>query len=630
MAQSEYDPLKISHGILKEARAVGKLNLSNRAMIRIPDDVFTMYDSQKVAPDMSFDSEPAENWWDALPLTRLILADNEISSIDTRIDMYTTLTYLDIRNNNLSELPEVIGELIKLQFLSIAGNQLTSLPDCVFSLPINDLQVQRNKLGSLPDCIENLAPTLTSLDLSNNALSHLPDSTIALKNLAHLNVSDNRLTSLPEHFNDISKLKELDVARNRLTSLFVPSAATNGNTPIVFKVLTRIDATENQLTEIAPSSVAVHLPQLKDLLLGKNRLDKIDKVLFESMPHLMTLDLHENHLEGNLEGLGTLGELLRLDISCNLYRSLPIEIGYLNQLQSINIENNPLRRRPQGKSASDLVKWLGQQIDTLNINSQLEGQGDSDDARIPLGNLAIPASSLLPSRFDSFQINSGTLKLDRHEQYNKLEQASITDIDNATKELPFVAKILSLQHNSIMAPPLTLISALSATLTTIDLSHNQLTTIPFTGPSDKGLVLPNLKSLNIAHNRIIAFPESSASDTTYQLGHALPALNDLDLSYNALSQLPESPIRDVLGTKSLINVFLTKNNITTIVPKTFEGLKIVNLSDNEIRQIPFELGLIESIEGLELMGNRFRVPRYDILSKGTATVMEWLRGRIAN
>ena len=46
-------------------------------------------------------------------------------------------------------------------------------------------------------------------------------------------------------------------------------------------------------------------------------------------------------------------------------------------------------------------------------------------------------------------------------------------------------------------------------------------------------------------------------------------------------------------------------------------------------QVPPELGLIETIKTLKLEGNSFKVPRPNILAKGTAAVMAYLKDRVA-
>ena len=73
------------------------------------------------------------------------------------------------------------------------------------------------------------------------------------------------------------------------------------------------------------------------------------------------------------------------------------------------------------------------------------------------------------------------------------------------------------------------------------------------------------------------------------------------------------------------------NRITTI---DVEGLKnltklaILDVGNNNIGTVPPELGLLTNIRSLTLDGNAFRVPRPQILVKGTESIMSYLRDRI--
>jgi len=57
-------------------------------------------------------------------------------------------------------------------------------------------------------------------------------------------------------------------------------------------------------------------------------------------------------------------------------------------------------------------------------------------------------------------------------------------------------------------------------------------------------------------------------------------------------------------------------------------LAVLDLSNNNIAQVPPELGLLTQLKTLNLEGNAFRVPSYHVLSQGTDAVLRFLQNRI--
>ncbi|KAA8576860.1 hypothetical protein EYC84_006904 [Monilinia fructicola] len=67
------------------------------------------------------------------------------------------------------------------------------------------------------------------------------------------------------------------------------------------------------------------------------------------------------------------------------------------------------------------------------------------------------------------------------------------------------------------------------------------------------------------------------------------------------------------------------------MPEAVRGLRLLDCSSNEINSLNSRIGLLGGPDGLhtlDVSGNRFRVPKYTILEKGTEATLAWLRDRI--
>lgn len=148
----------------------------------------------------------------------------------------------------------------------------------------------------------------------------------------------------------------------------------------------------------------------------------------------------------------------------------------------------------------------------------------------------------------------------------------------------------------------------------LNLSSNRLEKIPNTALS----MASNLQFVNLANNKLSQLPTSIGS---------LVNLREMCLNCNKFDSIPSC----LFACAKLETLMISDNRITTI---EVEGLKqlskltILDLGNNNIGTVPPELGLLTNIRSLTLDGNAFRVPRPQILVKGTESIMAYLRDRI--
>ena len=202
---------------------------------------------------------------------------------------------------------------------------------------ITTLNLSGNMLTSLPDCLDILV-NLEALDISSNALTVLPPSLTSLSKLNTLIASNNQLTSesFPKNFSQLFRhsLKVLSLGGNLLTSI-----------PLELFDLTNLQSLYlggNQISEI-PHDIR-KLINLKVLYLGGNQLTSIPNEV-GNLVELQALSLCENRLRTLPSSIALLRNLKSLGLHKNLLTALPPGIVKLRGLQELSLRNNPLVSR---------------------------------------------------------------------------------------------------------------------------------------------------------------------------------------------------------------------------------------------------------------------------------------------
>ena len=128
----------------------------------------------------------------------------------------------------------------------------------------------------------------------------------------------------------------------------------------------------------------------------------------------------------------------------------------------------------------------------------------------------------------------------------------------------------------------------------------------------------HLQYLNFSNNQLAKIPT--------EIG-MLSNLREICLSFNKFRAIPAS----LQTCEKLETLLMNGNQIQEIDVEGLRKLKVLtvlDLSNNDIQQVPPELGTLTQIRSLQLEGNSFRVPRPQILVKGTQSIMSYLRDRI--
>ncbi|XP_059355945.1 leucine-rich repeat and calponin homology domain-containing protein 1-like isoform X6 [Carassius carassius] len=197
--------------------------------------------------------------------------------------------FLNLSTRKLKEFPRTAAnyDLTDTVEADLSKNRLMDIPSEVCHLvSLETLNLYHNCIKSIPDSIISLQ-SLTCLNISRNQLSVLPACVCGLP-LRVLNASNNKLNALPESIGQLTNLMELDVSCNEITAL------------------------------------PRHTGQLKAL---------------------RELNVHRNLLCVLPEDLADL-PLVKFDFSCNKVSTIPVCYRNMTQLQSLQLENNPLQSPP--------------------------------------------------------------------------------------------------------------------------------------------------------------------------------------------------------------------------------------------------------------------------------------------
>ncbi|KAM7406766.1 hypothetical protein PAMA_002809 [Pampus argenteus] len=209
--------------------------------------------------------------------------------LERALDEAAASGVLNLSCRKLKEFPRTAAnhDLTDTVEADLSKNRLSDVPAEVCHLvALETLNLYHNCIRTIPDSIISLQ-SLTSLNLSRNQLGSLPACLCSLP-LRVLNASNNKLVSLPETIGQLHSLMELDISCNEITAL--------------------------------PRHIG-RLIALRELNVRRNLLC----VLPEDLADL---------------------PLVKFDFSCNKVSTIPVCYRKMKQLQSLQLENNPLQSPP--------------------------------------------------------------------------------------------------------------------------------------------------------------------------------------------------------------------------------------------------------------------------------------------
>ncbi|TLS24301.1 hypothetical protein PpBr36_08759 [Pyricularia pennisetigena] len=672
--QQQADPgskNKVLEGRLVTARTSGRLNIAALGLREIPAQVLKMYDSEAMGINDG-------SWAETVDLTRFVAADNELEMIDDAVFpdkdpqafaddedgqgmIFGGLETLDLHGNMLISLPIGLRRLHYLTSLNLSSNRITNGSFEVISqiTSLRDLKLGGNLFyGPLDNSFTSLV-NLETVDLHDNNISALPAGIVNMRKLRILNLGENNFETLPLTTLAQLPLTELVVRKNKLSGVLIDDA------DAVFQTLQILDVSSNQLTHILPPSCssALAMPSLHQMCVSMNWLQELPGL--GMCANLLTLNADENSITDVPNGLTGLTKLRHVDFSSNDLRVIPPEISRMDNLNMLRLSGNPLRdKKFCSITTEELKDILAARLDPDPILNEPEATfsnllpsavssspkipatrsrmnsiprhiEDGDEAGSEISDkfatppTSAPQSPAARSRSHTLSSEQWTVRpggvLDRsNTQSSALHPVSCSRVANEQS-----VREVQLHHNLFSMIPESL-TFFSQTLVSLSLSHNKLMGESYMGDmaaSGGGLKLEllALRELNLSSNHITSLAPLMSNLIS-------PGLQKLDVSTNRIAALPSGTgLRDVFPELSVL--LIANNHLADLEPEAIKGMRIVDASNNDIAHLNPRIGLLGGIENgalerLDVMGNRFRVPRYNVLERGTEATLRFLRSRV--
>eukprot|EP00762_Andalucia_godoyi_P008287 ANDGO_02991.mRNA.1 MDIS1-interacting receptor like kinase 1 len=464
-------------------------------------------------------------------LQNLILTANHlVGPIPECLGGLTKLQRLLFANNNLTlPIPCAVAQMQSLVSFALAYNDFSGeVPPCFFNNPnITVIDLSANQFfGNLPDTIGN-ATSLVSLDLSYNQFSGpIPASIGNLRNLAEVHFPFNNFSSsIPSSWVNLKSLEVVDISHNQLVSGFTVN-------PFDAEFLRYLDISYNGFSGDL-SGCFFYLPSITFLLASNNNFSSGLTSCGLPIPQksiLSVVDISENGFSGELPLVFCdLPALQELRIANNDFDHLPSCIAASSSLKLISAAGNNLRDLPYDSLSSLFL------LTNIDISSNFLGAGGR------------------PFPLRLFQP-------------------------------PFRLSTINIANNSFVGPfPLNPCYGLSDTISSVDLSYNNIIGIDVTDPRNTGRYC----------------------------GTTFPSLSTLSMVGCGIPQVYGSPYT-VQSSGSVIGSSRFLVSSMQYLVEFFSGLRQLQIDDNEdLEGALAEVTELSEMSFFSATGTRFRRGLYD-------------------
>lgn len=329
-------------------------------------------------------------------LQRLIIKNNKIRRIDSEIQFYAELRYVDLSYNHLFSIPtgtftyqkkltelhlnhnkigtistRTFSGLESLTILNLNGNFLDELNNKVFQMltKLEELNLGQNRIAKIElEAFDGLK-NLRVLYLDDNNLNTVDGKMFApLTNLAELYLGTNSFTSIPRNaFGELKGLQRLDLRGAALAN--ITTGALKG-----LDGIRTLDLTDNRLVRI-PTDELRHLTRLEELYLSQNEFEVVHNGALEGIVNLRELKIEGSSKlkriesgafseNGNLESITIASNIALNDIQDGVFNGL-------THLKSVVLKGNALTTLSEGRFAWNELQMLDISDNPINCDCRV-------------------------------------------------------------------------------------------------------------------------------------------------------------------------------------------------------------------------------------------------------------------
>ncbi|XP_025257791.1 leucine-rich repeat serine/threonine-protein kinase 2 isoform X2 [Theropithecus gelada] len=243
-----------------------------------------------------------------------------------------TLKQFNLSYNQLSSVPENLADVTeKLEQLILEGNKISGICSPLRLKELKILNLSKNHISSLSENFLEACPKVESFSARMNFLAAVP---FLPPSMTSLKLSQNKFTCIPEAILNLPHLRSLDMSSNYIQCLPGPAHWKSLN-------LRELLFSHNQISILDLSEKAYLWSRVEKLHLSHNKLKEIPPEI------------------------GCLENLTSLDVSYNLeLRSFPNEMGKLSKIWDLPLDELRLNFdfKHIGCKAKDIIRFLQQRL----------------------------------------------------------------------------------------------------------------------------------------------------------------------------------------------------------------------------------------------------------------------------